>query len=204
MYLFKLGAGVFELCSKVKTIMNKFGFPWFIAGGWAIDLFLNRETRVHDDIEIGIYRRNQMHLYRYFDKYKKYYINNRSRIGIHERLEWNKEYLRLPIHELYVEYAGLEIEVLLNERDDNKWIYRRNDQITLDEKKVICFNEDRIPYLCPEIVLLYKTKEMRNKDIDDITNAIGKMDESQKKWFIDSIGDEKIKERIRNLTTAST
>jgi hypothetical protein len=204
MYLFKLGAGVFEPCSKVKTIMNKFGFPWFIAGGWAIDLFLNKETRVHDDIEIGIYRRNQMQLYRYFDKYKKYYINNRSRIGIHERLEWNKEYLRLPIHELYVECTGLEIEVLLNERDDNKWMYRRNDQITLDEKKVICFSEDRIPYLCPEIVLLYKTKEMRNKDIDDITNAIGKMDESQKKWFIDSIEDEKTKERIRNLTTAST
>jgi hypothetical protein len=167
-------------------------------------LFLNRETRVHDDIEIGIYRRNKMHLYRYFDKYKKYYINNRSRIGIHERLEWNKEYLRLPIHELYVEYAGLEIEVLMNERDESNWIYRRNDKITLDEKKVIYFNKDRIPYLCPEVVLLYKTKEMRNKDIDDITNAIGKMDESQKKWFIDSIEDEKIKERIRNLTTAST
>jgi len=64
---------MFETCLKVKNIMNKFGFPWFIAGGWAIDLFLNRETRLHEDIEIGIYRKNQMQLYRFFEKYKKYY-----------------------------------------------------------------------------------------------------------------------------------
>ena len=83
-----------------------------------MDLFLNRETRVHDDIEIGIYRKNQMQLYRFFGKDKKYYINNKSRIGKHEKLEWKKEYLRSPIHELYVERGGFELEILLNEADD--------------------------------------------------------------------------------------
>jgi len=195
---------MFEPCSKVKSIMDKFGFPWFIAGGWAIDLFLNRETRIHEDIEIGIYRKNQMQLYRHFEKYKKYYIDNRSLIGKHEKHGWNKEYLRLPIHEIYVVYEGFEIEILLNEKDDANWIYRRNSKITLDEKNVIKFTDNRIPYLCPEIVLLYKTKEMRNKDIDDISNAFEKMSEPEKKWLIDSIEDEEIKEKVRNLTPAST
>lgn len=195
---------MFEPCSKVKSIMDKFGYPWFIAGGWAIDLFLNRETRIHENIEIGIYRKHQMKLYRYFGKNKKYYMNNKSRIGKHEKHEWNKEYLQLPIHELYVEYAGMEIKLLLNEKDENSWVYRRNKEIKLDEKKVILLTGKGIPYLCPEVVLLYKTKEMRDKDRDDILNASGKMSESQIKWFIDSIEDQESKEKVRNIIHVAT
>jgi hypothetical protein len=32
--------------------------PWWIAGGWAIDLFLGRETRPHGDLDVGVLRRN--------------------------------------------------------------------------------------------------------------------------------------------------
>ena len=195
---------MFDQCIKVKSIMDKFGYPWFIAGGWAIDLFLDKETRVHSDIEIGIYRKHQMHLYRYFESSKKYFINNKSRIGKHEKKEWNKEYLQLPIHEIYVEYKGLELEVLLNERDEDNWIYRRDKEIKLDEKRVILFTEKRIPYLCPEAVLLYKTKELNDKDCKDIVNASKKMNETQIKWLIDNIIDQTIKEKVRNLTKAST
>ena len=30
--------------------------PWAVAGGWAIDLHLGRETRRHDDLEIVVAR----------------------------------------------------------------------------------------------------------------------------------------------------
>ena len=29
-------------------------FPWFVAGGWAIDLFLATRTRDHADLEIAV------------------------------------------------------------------------------------------------------------------------------------------------------
>ena len=195
---------MFELCIKVKNIMNKFGYPWFIAGGWAIDLFLEKETRLHDNIEIGIYREQQMKLFRYLGKYKKYYIDNRSRIGKYEKKEWKKEYLRLPISEIFVEYDGLEIEILLNEKDDFDWIYGKNNKIKHERSNVIRYTDDRIPYLCPEIVLLYKTMEMRNKDKDDILNALKKMNYSEKNWLIDSIKDKADKEEIRSLARTSS
>ena len=28
--------------------------PWWIAGGWAIDLYLGRQTRPHEDIDVLI------------------------------------------------------------------------------------------------------------------------------------------------------
>ena len=195
---------MFETCMKVKTIMDKYGYPWFIEGGWAIDLFLNRETREHKDIEIGIYRKNQMQLYRYFGKQRKYYIDNTSHIGKQERREWNKEYLRLPIYEVYVEYEGIEIEVVLNEKDEENLIYRLNEKTKINEEKAILYSNNDIPYLSPEIVLLYKSKYMRDKDIADISNASKLMDGSQKKWLIDNIEDKNKKERIRNLTQIST
>ena len=195
---------MFESCFKVNQIMNKFGFSWFVAGGWAIDLFLERETRPHEDIEIGIYRNSQMKLYRYFEKNKKYYINNKSLIGKHIKTEWNKEYLRLPIHEIYIEFGDIELEVLLNERDDDNWNYRRDEKIKLEENLAIQYSEGGIPYLCPEIVLLYKTKDIREKDFEDMKNAVTKMSDSQKDWLINSISDSAIKEKVRNLTTAST
>jgi len=32
--------------------------PWWVAGGWAIDLFLNRSTRQHHDLDVGVLRRD--------------------------------------------------------------------------------------------------------------------------------------------------
>jgi hypothetical protein len=32
--------------------------PWWIAGGWALDLFLEKSTRLHSDLDIGVFRRD--------------------------------------------------------------------------------------------------------------------------------------------------
>lgn len=193
---------MFEPCLMVKEKMDKFGFPWFFAGGWAIDLFLGRETRAHGDIEIGIYRKNQMQLCRFFSKSWKQFVDNRNYTGKRERHEWTKEYLRLPIHELYIDLGGLEIEVQLNEKDDSNWIYRRDPKIQLEETKVIRFHELDIPYLCPEIVCLCKTRHMEDEDKTDIALALAKMDEAQKTWLFESIKDKGTRDLVRALGQA--
>lgn len=33
--------------------------PWFVAGGWAIDLHLGRATRPHGDVDVAVYRHDQ-------------------------------------------------------------------------------------------------------------------------------------------------
>ena len=55
----------FDKCENVSTLMAKFNKTWFIAGGWAIDLFLGKETREHKDIEIAIFRKDQLNLKTY-------------------------------------------------------------------------------------------------------------------------------------------
>lgn len=52
----------FEVPLKVVALLTNFDRPWFVAGGWAIDLYLRRATRDHKDIEIAILRRDQSEL----------------------------------------------------------------------------------------------------------------------------------------------
>ena len=34
--------------------------PWWIAGGWALDLFVGKQSRPHKDLDIGVLRRDVM------------------------------------------------------------------------------------------------------------------------------------------------
>ena len=39
---------------EVARIMSGFPGPWFVFGGWAIDLFLGEVTRAHSDVEMDL------------------------------------------------------------------------------------------------------------------------------------------------------
>lgn len=52
----------FEQCQSITSLMAGFNKTWGIAGGWAIDLFIGKETREHKDIEIAVFRKNQLYL----------------------------------------------------------------------------------------------------------------------------------------------
>ncbi|MEW2495139.1 hypothetical protein AB0942_16640 [Streptomyces nodosus] len=40
--------------SEVAQQLAGIGTPWYVAVGWALDLFRGRQTRAHGDIEIAI------------------------------------------------------------------------------------------------------------------------------------------------------
>src|ERR1700730_11034781 len=56
-----------ELClwepltiGEVVPLFAAMPAPWWIAGGWAIDLFVDSQTRPHHDIDVGVLRRDQV------------------------------------------------------------------------------------------------------------------------------------------------
>lgn len=86
----------FKECDILNSLMRSFKKSWFIARGWALDLYIGKKTRHHEDIEIGIFRNDQLYLKGYFKGWKfKKVVNGQ----VHE---WRDEILELPIHEVYV------------------------------------------------------------------------------------------------------
>src|SRR5829696_5400119 len=49
----------------VGRFMVDFPSPWWVAGGWSIDLALGSVSREHEDIEIGVFHSDQEDLLAY-------------------------------------------------------------------------------------------------------------------------------------------
>lgn len=174
---------LFEHCTRINELMAGFDKPWFIAGGWAIDLFIGRETREHHDIEIAIFRKDQLHVKDYLKSWEFKKVAD----GKYE--SWDGDFLELPIHEIHAKNPrnGVCLEVLLNEADKDAWLFRRNPAINYPLGYAGGVTEEGIPYLKPEIVLLYKAKNTRGKDEQDFLTVKGYLDPSQKKWLKEAI-----------------
>ncbi|MCD8778032.1 hypothetical protein MXE81_12415 [Mammaliicoccus sciuri] len=173
----------FKECEKLNLLMGNFNKHWFIAGGWALDLYIGRKTRHHEDIEIGIFRKDQLYLKNYFDGWKfKKVVNGQF-------YEWGDEFLELPIHEIYIvnDETDEHIEILLNELKNNEWIYRRDLRISKSLNTTYSYTELGIPYLNPEIVLLFKTSHTREKDNQDFEFVIKRIDDKEREWLSKSL-----------------
>jgi hypothetical protein len=48
-------------------------------------------------------------------------------------------------------------------------------------------SDDGIPHLVPEIVLLYKAKNIREHDVQDFDTALPRLDAAQRAWLRDAI-----------------
>ncbi|WP_027341226.1 nucleotidyltransferase domain-containing protein [Hamadaea tsunoensis] len=38
----------------IATVLSGVDVPWYVAGGWAVDLWLGRISRAHEDLEIAV------------------------------------------------------------------------------------------------------------------------------------------------------
>jgi len=172
----------FKEPKRIKKLLTDYNGTWMVAGGWSIDLYLNKETRIHSDIEIGIPRNEQFKIKSYLTNWNLEFIKS-GKVN-----KWkNGEFLELPIHEIQGTKGGEKIEILLNELDDKKWKYRRNLQIEYPIEKTVINTNLEIPILCPEIVLLYKSKSIKKKDIKDLINTIEFIDRSKLIWLKNAI-----------------
>lgn len=70
-------------------------------------------------------------------------------------------WLRDPATGLYL------LDVFREPHDGDVWICRRDETIRLPYAEIIRHTSDRIPYLSPEFVLLFKAKHVRPKDQAD-------------------------------------
>lgn len=176
----------YDLIADVNQQIGAFRaatFRWFICGGWAIDLFLGRKTREHHDLDIGIFREDQVTL-------RNSLRGWRLQKAVEGRiLEWqDEEFLQLPIHEIHAEREdGFRLEVLLNEKDGDDWVYRRDARARLPMTRAVIKQKGEIPFLAPEIVLLFKSKTPRSVDFEDLRATLEMMPYDSRQWLARAI-----------------
>jgi Aminoglycoside-2''-adenylyltransferase len=166
--------------NRIAVIMKESKFPWFIAGGWAIDLAIGKKTREHEDIDIVVFRENIQDVLDYFKNWE---------IGValpgEHRLETvvSKDQAMPPRFGLHVRNDTDFVEVLLTDRVEDRAIFRRDPSIIFPVSDFIKTDAMNRRYITPEWQLLFKSKSPRESDWQDFLNALPYLSMQQKDWL---------------------
>ena len=166
---------------EVKKLLSSVSAPWWVAGGYGLDMFIGHETRKHADIDVSVLRRDQQALREALGKWDVRIAHEG------ELIPWKRgETLRPEHHGVWAretETGPWRLEVLFEESDGNRWAYRRNDRIGLNVADLGRRDTNDMPFLRPEVNLLYKSKEPRPLDETDFLYALPRLDVAQKGWL---------------------
>ncbi|MGW1411047.1 nucleotidyltransferase domain-containing protein [Streptomyces sp. NPDC002403] len=163
--------------SEVAQRLAGVSTPWYVAAGWALDLFRGRQTRAHGDIEIAIPAASFPEIrYRFpecvFDAAGSGRIWEDATPEVLAAV--HQTWLRDPVSGNYL------LDVFREPHDGDTWICRRDERIRLPYSDIILHTQDGIPYLAPELVLLFKAKHLRRKDQSDFDATVPHMTLAQR------------------------
>jgi hypothetical protein len=178
---------------EVAEAIGSLRAPFFFAGGWAIDLHLGRVTRAHHDVDVLVMRRDQLELHKALKQFslKKVIPHPDGLINRGTVAEWPAgERLELPVHQINAYRAGEAepaFQVMLAESSDGDWIFRRNPKVRMPISRMGFYPLWGLPYLAPEIVLLFKAKHLEARDRIDFDNALPALSADARRWLRDAI-----------------
>jgi hypothetical protein len=192
------GAG-FEPVLAVGSLLFGLTVPWWITGGWAIDLAVGHVTRDHNDVNVMMLERDE-HALRGLTGVDIQLIADgqpgpwpggrrlaagpapgaKPAIAGPDRLILRGEDLPLPAEVIPASAVGAF------------WVYRRGARIFTCPLGDITHYWHGIPFLAPEVVLLIKArpglgKPGRENDQRDFEAALPMLSGAQRSWLKDAI-----------------
>ncbi|MER7043910.1 nucleotidyltransferase domain-containing protein [Streptomyces jumonjinensis] len=183
-----LGRWVPHHPEEVATIFAKADFPWWIAGGYAIELAVGRELRPHGDLDVLVLRRDQARVCEVMSGWDLFVADPPGRGKLRP---WPPgEVLRPPLHDIWCRRtpaAPWSVQLMLDEAEGTQWVSRRTQEIRLPIDRLGKTSETGIPYLTPEVQLFYKAKATRDKDETDFEAVLPLLDAPARAWLADAI-----------------
>jgi Aminoglycoside-2''-adenylyltransferase len=173
---------------QAASILAGCPVPWYVAGGWAIDLSLGRQTRDHEDLEIAISRLD-------FGAYRAY-IAGLDRFDLYDAGSGRVSLLadgREPNQEnhqiwMYERDAHVwRMDTFLEPSDSRTWVSRRDPRIRVPMIEAVRRDREGIRYLAPALVLFMKAKHARDKDDLDLAVTLPTLDRTERRWLAHAI-----------------
>lgn len=185
--------------AEVAAIFAPMPRPWWIAGGFAIELAAGRAVRDHADIDVLVLRQDHLRVQQVLHGWEWWAADPPGTLR-----PWQpRERLPPAIHDIWCRPGPgkpWRIQVMIDESRDGDWVSRRNPGIRRPVAGIGKLSSDGIPYLAPEIQLFYKAKNLRQKDETDFAAVLPCLDREQRRWLSDAIatthGDHPWRDRL--------
>ena len=150
-------------------------FRWWISGGHALELHLGRSWRGHADVDVGVIRAEA-------DAVFELVADWHPHVASSGRLTpWDGTPLDAAANHNNVwcrrsPDGPWELDVTVGDGSSSEWIYRRDPTLRRPWAAAVLHSNDDIPYLAPELQLLFKSKQIRPKDDVDAREVIPALD----------------------------
>jgi len=155
--------------TEVVEALGKTGLRWGLCGGWGLEFF-GKLGRPHEDIDVATFR----------DDFATWARRAKPRLSMSV-----DEIMATGAHEVHTFVDGVEVELLLNEMEGADWVYRRDRRIRLPLNEALLAGP--VPVLAPEIILLFKSKSPRDKDVFDFDAIRPLLGEKRRAWLAHAI-----------------
>jgi len=163
----------------VARLLAGLSVPWYVAAGWALDLFRGEQTREHEDLEIGVPATA-------FGAVRDALAGYNVEVAGSGRL-WPLDSPAFHVmNQTWVSEPGTgvyRLDIFREPQRDGAWVCRRDETIRMPYEQIIRRTGDGIPYLVPEIVLLFKAKHVRPKDQADFDGVLPLLDPDAAGWL---------------------
>jgi hypothetical protein len=159
--------------------------PWWIAGGFALDLFVGRETRPHADLDVGCFRADLPRLAEALGGFELHAARGGSLTRLVSGAIPGAE-----VHTLWCRPAGETawwLEIMLDEREGGDWVFRRNPGVRRPARELVERDPTGLVYLRPEVQLLYKAKAPRPRDEEDFRTVAPLLGGEARAWLRDAL-----------------
>ena len=155
-------------------------FRWWVTGGYALELHLGTSWRDHGDFDIGIRRQDADSVYRWLSDWDVH-------VAAEGRLTpWRGQplFAERNHNNLWCrpnDDAAWRLDIAVGAGTDQRWMYRRDERVSRPWEDTILWTAERVPYLAPELQLLFKSKGVRDKDDLDARHAIPRLDQARRR-----------------------
>ena len=156
-----------ELAQRLSTVTA----PWCVAAGWALEFFAGEVIRDHDDLEIAVPAAR-------FDEIMDAFPGCEWDVVGDGRV-WPFPEQSANQHQTWLREPGsgrYRLDVFREPHTGDRWVCRRDASITLPYRELILRTSDGVPYVVPEVALLFKAKHLRDKDQADFHRVLPMMD----------------------------
>jgi len=199
----------FALINSLVNFLDPLSVEWFVSGGWAIDLHLNRVTRERCDLDISVPFSDRLKCIKFFlregwriegklgggfktlRKVSDYQDDIRYFWSFPEGVDFVSEYVdndgnRRIAYNRDSQNELDYIEVFFDVIKDGHFIFREDPRVKRREERAI-LERDNVRYLAPEVVLLFKSNRLSEKNLLDFDAAIDSLDRDTLLWFIEAL-----------------
>jgi hypothetical protein len=199
----------FTLIQDLVQFLDPLDARWFVSGGWAIDIHLNRVTRERCDLDISVPFSDRLKCIEFFlakgwriegklaggfktiHKVSDYQDDIRYFWSFPEGVDFVSEYIdengnrRIAYHRAIQRKLDY-IEVFFDLIEDNHFVFRRDPRVKRDENKAI-LERDGVRYLAPELALLFKSNNLSEKNSLDFNAVADSLAGDALAWLIETL-----------------